>query len=97
MRTTLAPRVEEPASEGKHKKRFPKVGLRLVASLLYIISLIASSLQGNHRYGALPPMLSAPTLETMLRLDPHHWPTNRARDRGQRLVGVTFAVAEKQD
>lgn len=97
MRMTLAPRVERPASEGRHKKWSRKVGLRPVTPLQNSASLTASSLQRHHRYGALPSILPAHPLETMLYLDPHHWPASRARDRGQRLMGVTIAVVEKQD
>lgn len=97
MRMTLAPRVERPASEGKQKKRSPKVSPRAATPLIYRTSLTASSLQRRHCYRALPSILSAHPLETMLRLGPHHWPPSRARDRGQRLMGVAVAVAEKQD
>ena len=33
----------------------------------------------------------------MLRIHPYHWPTGRARDGGQRPLGVTVAVVAKQD
>lgn len=97
MRMTLAPRVERPASEGKSERRSPKVGLYPVILLHCTLSLTASSLQGHHRYRALPSILSAHPLETMLRLYPHNEPTSRARDGGQRFMGVTVAIIEKQD
>ena len=97
MRMTLGPRGERPVLEGKHKKRSLKVCLRLVTSLHNITALTASSLHRHHRYRALPSSLSAHPLETMLRLDPHHWPTSRARDCNQRPMGVTAAIVEEQD
>ena len=97
MRMTLAPRGERVVLEEKNMKGSPNVRLHPVSSPHHSTSLTKSSLQRYNRYRALPSILSAHPLETMPRLNPHHWPSSRARGCGQRLMGITLAVAERQN
>ena len=97
VRMTLAPRVERAVLKEKNLRESPDVRLHSIFSHHHGTSLTKSSLQRHNRYRALFSILSAHPSETMLRLNPHHWPTSRARRCGQRLMGITLAVTEKQN